>query len=51
MAYNTAVLYTVIDMLLMWRTDDLIVDLLSFAVTILIILVPSGYLTKKELSS
>ncbi len=51
MAYNTAILYTVIDTLLMWRTDYLIVDLISFAVTILIILVPSGYLTKKELSA
>ncbi|KLO01982.1 hypothetical protein ABN09_13090 [Morganella morganii] len=48
MAYNTAILYTVIDTLLMWRTDYLIVDLMSFAVTILIILVPSGYLTKKN---
>lgn len=48
MAYNTAILYTVIDALLVWRTDYLIVDLISFAVTIMIVLVPSGYLNKKN---
>lgn len=51
MAYNTAILYNVIDTLLVWRTDYFIVDLLSLAVTILIILTPSGYLNKKELSA
>lgn len=51
MAYNTAILYNVIDTLLVWQTDYFIVDLISLAVTILIILTPSGYLNKKELSA
>ncbi|EGT3624319.1 hypothetical protein FAQ20_19275 [Morganella morganii] len=50
MACNAAILYTVIDLLLIWQTDYLIVDLISIAITIMIMLIPAGYLNKKEIS-